>query len=108
MTTHLPLTVWPFALYVAFPRSDYYGHADAAWGIGGFGITFVLPSLALLAIPMSLSHVHSHGLKRDHVGGSYLSTSTCYCRLLSGHGVDQVRPCHSFAALRGLTASRWE
>ena len=79
----------------------------AAWGIGGFGITFVLPSLALLSIPMSLSHVPSHGLKRDHVGGSYLSTSTCYGRLLCGHGVDQVRPCHSFAALRGLTASRW-
>jgi hypothetical protein len=80
----------------------------AAWGIGGFGITFVLPSLALLSIPMSLSHVHRHGLKRDHVGGSYLPTSTCYCRLLSGPGVDQVRPCHSFAALRGLTASRWK
>jgi hypothetical protein len=80
----------------------------AAWDIGGFGITCVLPSLALLSIPLSLSHVHRHGLKRDHVGGSYLSTSPCYCRLLSGPGVDQVRPCHSFAALRGLTASRWK
>jgi hypothetical protein len=80
----------------------------AAWGLGGFGITCVLPSLALLSIPMSLSHVHRHGLTRDHVGGRYLSTSTCYGRLLSGHGVDQVRPCHSFAALRGLTASRWK
>jgi hypothetical protein len=29
VTTHLPLTVWPFALYAAFPRADYYGHADS-------------------------------------------------------------------------------
>jgi hypothetical protein len=80
----------------------------AAWGLGGFGSTCVLPSLALLALPMSLSHVHRHGLKRDHVGGRDLSPSTCYGRLLSGHGGDQVRPCHSCAALRGLTASRWK
>jgi hypothetical protein len=71
----------------------------AAGGLGGFGITCVLPSLALLSIPLLLSHVHRHGLKRDHVGGSYLPTSPCYCRLLSGPGVDQVRPCHSFAAV---------
>src|SRR5215472_19072360 len=32
MTTHLPLTVWPFALYVAFPRSDYYSHAHCGMG----------------------------------------------------------------------------
>src|SRR6266850_2143460 len=23
-----PRTLWPFALYAAFPRADYYGHAD--------------------------------------------------------------------------------
>ena len=80
----------------------------AAWGLGGFGITFVLPSLARLSIPLSLSHVHRHGLTRDHVGGRYLPTSPCYGRRLSGPGVEQVRPCHSFAALRGLTASRWK
>jgi hypothetical protein len=29
ITTHHPLKLWPFALYAAFPRSDYYDHADS-------------------------------------------------------------------------------
>jgi hypothetical protein len=32
VTTRTPFTVWPFALYVAFPRADYYGHADCGRG----------------------------------------------------------------------------
>jgi hypothetical protein len=32
VTTRPPFTVWPFALYVAFPHSDYYGHADCGRG----------------------------------------------------------------------------
>jgi hypothetical protein len=28
ITTHPPLKLWPFAMYAAFPHSDYYGHAD--------------------------------------------------------------------------------
>ena len=38
VTTGPPLPVWPFALYAAFPRSDYYGHADslqAHWRFSG-------------------------------------------------------------------------
>ncbi len=29
VTTCPPLLVWPFAMYAAFPRADYYGHADS-------------------------------------------------------------------------------
>ena len=29
MTTHPPLTVWPFPLWTVFPSSEYYGHADS-------------------------------------------------------------------------------
>ena len=28
-TLTTPHTVWPFALWAAFPPSDYYGHADS-------------------------------------------------------------------------------
>jgi hypothetical protein len=27
-----PDKLWPFAMYAAFPRSDYYGHADSPYG----------------------------------------------------------------------------
>ena len=31
VTTHPPLKLWPFPMYVAFPRSEYYGHADSRY-----------------------------------------------------------------------------
>src|SRR6266850_1369178 len=31
MTTHPPLKLWPFPMYAAFPRSEYYGQADSLW-----------------------------------------------------------------------------
>jgi hypothetical protein len=59
----LPLPVWPFALYVAFPRADYYGHADCRYGhrriSGRFPVLYVL---ALLSIPYQLSQVPIDGL----------------------------------------------
>jgi hypothetical protein len=51
VTAHLPLQVWPFPLYAAFPRSEYYGHADA-------------PMVHCGTAPLRIgaSHVHGDGL----------------------------------------------
>jgi hypothetical protein len=77
--------------------------------LGGFRSCFQLSTSAPLPIIGRASHVHICGLKREHVGGGYTHTTyTCYCRLLSGYGVRQVRPYHSFAAMSRSAASRWE
>ena len=108
VTTRTPFTVWPFALYVAFPRADYYGHADCGRGPRRIGITCVLPSLALLAIPMSLSHVHPSWTQTRSRRWQLPTNLYLLLQAPQWARVDQVRPCHFFAALRGLTASRWK
>jgi hypothetical protein len=65
-------------------------------GLRGFQMCCHTVTSALLHIPDQLSHVPIDGLKRNCVGGGYRSTCTCYCTLLSGHGVYQVCPCHPF------------
>jgi hypothetical protein len=67
-------------------------------GVGGFQMCFHTVTSALLHIPDQLSHVPIDGLKRSRVGGGYRTTSPRLSRLPSGHGVDQVRPCHPVAA----------
>jgi hypothetical protein len=52
VTTRTPFTVWPFALYGAFPRSDHYGHADCGMG--------PRRSRDHLRAPVSRSPFHSH------------------------------------------------
>ncbi len=51
------LSLRPFALYVAFLRSDYYGLFDCLQGLGAFGTgrPCLLPTL--LDIPCRLSRV---------------------------------------------------
>jgi hypothetical protein len=89
----LPLTVWPFPLYVAFPRAEYYGHADAWHGHRRIAGGLSPPScLALLDIPCQLSHVHTHRLKRGHLGGGYLSTHSVYDGSRVGMGYRNGRP----------------
>ena len=66
--------------------------------LGGFRSCFQSPTSALLHIIRRVSHVHMNGLTREHLGGGYLSTYTCYCKLLSGDGVAQVHPYLSYAA----------
>ena len=64
-----PYKLWPFALYAAFPRSDYYDHADCLLGPWRICGVFRAHSLALLRIPERLSRVRSDGLINDAVGG---------------------------------------
>jgi hypothetical protein len=75
---------------------------------GGFRRCFQLSTSAPLSIIGRASHVHIGGLKREHVGGGYHTTYTCYRRLLSGYRVSQVRPYLSCAAKTSQAASRWE
>jgi hypothetical protein len=65
------LSLRPFAMYVAFLRSDYYGLFDCLQGLGDFGagLPCLLPTL--LAIPVRLSRVQNGGLKQDDVGGVF-------------------------------------
>ena len=66
--------------------------------IGGFLELFPTPSFRspdhrLEGLPSS-----SRWTLRDRVGGGYQTTCTCYGRLLSGHGVNQVDPCHPWGS----------
>jgi hypothetical protein len=63
------LSLRPFAVYVAFLRSDYYGLFDCLEGLGAFGtgLPCLLPTL--LHIPFRLSRVQHRRLNRDVVGG---------------------------------------
>ena len=67
------LSLRPFAMYVAFLRSDYYGQFDCLQGLGAFGtgLPCLLPTL--LPIPCKLSRVHSVGLNQNDVGGVLLN-----------------------------------
>ena len=69
------LSLRPFAVYVAFLRSDYYGLFDCLEGLGDFGtgLPCLLPTL--LHIPFRLSRVPPGGLKQDEVGGVFYRRS---------------------------------
>jgi hypothetical protein len=47
VASEAPTRLWPFAMYAAFPRSDYYGHADCRHGHWGFSGEFPRPYLSL-------------------------------------------------------------
>jgi|SRR4029453_7589248 hypothetical protein len=71
--------------------------------IRGFRASCLVRTSAPVYIMSWVSPVHRDGLKRDHVGGGYHTTYTYHRRLLSGHGVDQVPPCHPFGSPRTVT-----
>jgi hypothetical protein len=73
------LSLRPFAVYVAFLRSDYYGLFDCLEGLGDFGtgLPCLLPTL--LHIPFRLSRVPPGGLKHDEVGGVLLAAPSALC-----------------------------
>src|SRR5262252_7275113 len=66
------LSLRAFAMYAAFPHSDYYALFDCLQGLGAFGagLPCLLPTL--LPIPSRLSRVHYGGLQQDDVGGVLL------------------------------------
>jgi hypothetical protein len=84
----------------AFPRSESYGHADST--PGHRRIWNVLPRQYFRAPWPSLSGLPcSHGWTlQDRVGGGYPPTYACDRRFLSGHGVNQVHPCHPVGSKR--------
>ena len=101
------LTLRPFAMYVAFLRSDYYGPFDCLQGLGAFGtgLPCLLPTL--LRIPCRLSRVHSGELKRDAVGGVFLNVPSTLCGSLVviwGRAGLPISPCESamFSLSSGL------
>ena len=73
------LSLRPFAMYVAFLRSDSYGQFDCLQGLGAFGtgLPCLLPTL--LRIPGRLSRVHSGERKRDDGGGVFLNVPSTLC-----------------------------
>ena len=73
------LSLRPFAVYVAFLRSDYYDLFDCLQGLGDFGtgLPCLLPTL--LAIPFRLSRVQHGGLKQDDGGGVWLAAPSALC-----------------------------
>src|SRR6266571_938565 len=73
------LSLRPFALDVAFLRSDYYGPFDCLQGLGDFGagLPCLLPTL--LRIPCRLSRVHRGERKRDAGGGVFLHVPSTLC-----------------------------
>ena len=67
------LSLWAFAMYVAFPHSDYYAQSDCLQGLGDFGAGLPCLLSTLLYIPFRLSRV-PHGRRKQHaVGGVFLS-----------------------------------
>ena len=60
-----------FAMYVAFPHSDYSAQSDRLQGLGRFGAGLPCLLSTALCIPCRLSRVHSGGLKQ-HAGGGVL------------------------------------
>ena len=87
------LSLRPFAMYVAFLRSDYYGPFDCLQGLGDFGtgLPCLLPTL--LHIPFRLSRVQNGGLKQDDVGGVLLAAPSALCGSPVPAQGKQVRLC---------------
>jgi hypothetical protein len=73
------LSLRAFAMYAAFPHSDYYALFDCLQGLGAFGagLPCLLPTLLL--IPSRLSRVHYGGLRQDAVGGVLLGVPSALC-----------------------------
>ena len=73
------LSLRAFAMYTAFPHSDYYALFDCLQGLGAFsaGLPCLLPTL--LPIPFRLSRVHYGGLQQDAVGGVLLGVPSALC-----------------------------
>ena|SRR2546425_2354978 len=67
------LSLRAFAMYVAFPHSDYYAQSDCLQGLGDFGAGLPCLLSTLLHIPCRLSRVRHGRLKRNAVGGVFLS-----------------------------------
>jgi hypothetical protein len=76
------LSLRAFAMCAVFPHSDSYALFDCLQGLGAFGPG--LPSLlpTLLAIPGRLSRVRHGGLKRNAVGGVFLTAPSALCGFL--------------------------
>jgi hypothetical protein len=76
---HFEGTDRSFAMYAAFPHSDYYALCDCLQGLGAFGagLPCLLPTLLL--IPYRLSRVHYGGLQQDAVGGVLLGVPSALC-----------------------------
>jgi hypothetical protein len=87
------LSLRPFALYVAFLRSDYYAPFDCLQGLGAFGtgLPCLLPTL--LPIPFRLSRVQPGGLQQDAVGGVLLAAPSALCGSPVPAQGKQVRLC---------------
>ena len=73
------LSLRAFAMYTAFPHSDYYALFDCLQGLGAFsaGLPCLLPTL--LHIPCRLSRVQRVGRKRNAVGGVFLVAPSTLC-----------------------------
>src|SRR5207253_4179423 len=100
------LSLRPFAVYVAFLRSDYYDLFDCLQGLGDFGtgLPCLLPTL--LAIPCRLSRVQHGGLKQDDGGGVLLAAPSTLCGSLVviwGRSGSSISPIESAITLLGLT-----
>ena len=65
------LSLRAFAMYVAFPHSDYYAQSDCLQGLGDFGTGLPCLLSTLLHIPFRLSRVCHVELKQDGVGGTF-------------------------------------
>jgi hypothetical protein len=90
ITTHPPLKLWPFAMWTAFPPSDYYGHADFRQPHPRFSEAVSNPLLPLSlpsaeGSPMFPSMDSTRSL-RWWLSATYPRIS----RLPSGHRVNQV------------------
>jgi len=87
------LSLRAFAMYAAFPHSDYYALFDCLQGLGAFGagLPCLLPTL--LAIPVRLSRVQRGGLQQDAVGGVLLAAPSALCGSPVPAQGTQVRLC---------------
>src|SRR5712691_6230501 len=98
------LSLRAFAMYAAFPRSDYYALFDCLQGLGDFGagLPCLLPTL--LPIPFRLSRVQPGGLKQDDVGGVLLAAPSALCGSPVSAQGRQVRLCLLPHGARGHVA----
>src|SRR5215471_3059840 len=95
----------PFAVYVAFLRSDYYGLFDCLEGLGDFGtgLPCLLPTL--LHIPVRLSRVPLGGRKQAEVGGVFSLPHPRSAAPQYRHRVNRC-VCASFHMATGISMCR--
>src|SRR5215471_18786834 len=68
----------PFALYVAFLRSDYYGQFDCLWGLG-VSLGSRLPTLHPPYHPFQALPCSRHRTQTDALGGVFLDAPSALC-----------------------------